>query len=106
MEPAEGQEQAPSRDVAPAQQAQGPQAGTSGNESQADEKRAAAQEAIASLSREHIEQIARLLGWQRISDLACARIASVAMLLKDCWPQHRELLLTALDQELQRWAAA
>ena len=72
--------------------------------SQADEKRAAARDAVAGLSREHVEQVARLLGWQRMSDLACNRVASVAMLLVECTPQHRELLLTALDCELQRCA--
>ena len=49
-------------------------------------------------------QVAHILGKPKLSELASTRTASVARLLVECAPNHRDALLTALDQELERLA--
>lgn len=47
-------------------------------------------------------QVAHILGKPKLSELASTRTASVARLLVECAPNHRDALLTVLDQELER----
>ena len=81
----------------------GSRAGPSGGSAAQDAVRgAAAREAISRLPQDQVQQISRLLGRQRLSELPCTRVAAVALLLVECAPGHREALLAALDRELQR----
>lgn len=59
---------------------------------------------IQSLPEQLLKQLARLLGQSGLSELAQKRCASVIRMLVDMSPQLKPMMLSELQNELQRWA--
>lgn len=59
---------------------------------------------IQSLPEHLLKQLARLLGQSGLSELAHKRCASVIRMLVDMSPQLKPMMLSELQNELQRWA--
>ena len=59
---------------------------------------------IQSLPEHLLKQLARLLGQSGLSELAHKRCASVIRMLVDISPQLKPMMLSELQNELQRWA--
>ena len=59
---------------------------------------------IQSLPEHLLKQLARLLGQSGLSELAQKRCASVIRMLVDMSPQLKPMMLSELQNELQRWA--
>lgn len=61
---------------------------------------------IQNLPEHLLKQLARLLGQSGLSELAQKRCASVIRMLVDMCPQLKPMMLSELQNELQRWAPA
>ena len=59
---------------------------------------------IQSLPEQLLKQLTRLLGQSGLSELAQKRCASVIRMLVDMSPQLKPMMLSELQNELQRWA--
>lgn len=59
-----------------------------------------AQAAVGKLPIEYLNEIAHILGRTKLNETASAKTATVARLLVECAPQHREALLAAMQAQL------
>ena len=53
---------------------------------------------------EYLNEVAHILGRVKLNETANAKTASVARLLVECVPQHRDSLLAALQAQLNMYA--